>query len=111
MHPGYIAQVEQLPDAQLAQELPPTADVTPLSSEEKQVKLERTRSAECLQCGHSAFSLALLIERSSSNLVSQSEHTYSYIGISLSPDLSLRTRRDRSQYLKILVSKSEMLNK
>jgi len=75
--------VAQLPEAQLAQECPPpaTAVVIPLSSDEKQAKVDSARSASCLQWGHSAPSLALLIERSISNFVSQLEHTYSYIGI------------------------------
>jgi hypothetical protein len=42
---NYEAQVEQFPEAQLAQEFPPTADVTPLSSAEKQAKVDNTRLA------------------------------------------------------------------
>jgi hypothetical protein len=37
-----------LPDEQLEQELPPTAEVMPLLSDEKQANFESTLSALCL---------------------------------------------------------------
>jgi len=43
----YIAQVSQLDAPQLAQELPPTGEEKPLSSVEKQAKVDNTRSAPC----------------------------------------------------------------
>ena len=45
----YIAQVSQLSAPQLAQGLPPIMEDTPLSSLEKQAKLDNTRSALCWQ--------------------------------------------------------------
>ena len=43
-HTFYIAQEEQLEAPQLSQELPPTAEDIPLSSVEKQAKVDKTRS-------------------------------------------------------------------
>jgi hypothetical protein len=40
-----MAQVSQLVALQLAQELPPTTEDIPLSSTEKQAKVDSTRSA------------------------------------------------------------------
>jgi hypothetical protein len=56
-----------LPDEQPEQELPPTAEVTPLLSDEKQANFESTLFASWLHFGHSADSSALLMERSISN--------------------------------------------
>jgi hypothetical protein len=42
---SYIAQVEQSPEVQLAQESPPMTEFIPLSSVEKQANLDNTRLA------------------------------------------------------------------
>ncbi len=79
---NYIPQVLQPVAPQLAQELPPTGEGTPLSSLEKQAKVDNTRLALLWQRGQEAPSVAWLNGRNSSNLSSQLEQTYSYIGIS-----------------------------
>ena len=84
-----MPQELQLEEPQLAQELPPTGIGTPLSLFEKQAKVDNIRSAVCLQLGHDAGSLARLNGRNSSNLALHSGQKYSYIGISLSYNLSL----------------------
>jgi len=81
LHPNYIPQVLQVPEAQLAQELPPIEEVSPLSSLEKEQKLESTRSAVFPHLGQTAPSFDWLNRLNNSNLVLQPGHTYSYIGI------------------------------
>jgi len=54
--------------------------VSPLSSLEKEAKVENIRSALLWQWGQEAPSLALLKGHSSSNFKPQSEQTYSDIG-------------------------------
>ena len=71
----------QLEAPQLAQELPPTGVDRPLSSMEKQAKLDSTRSALSWQLGHGAGSVAWLNGRISSNLDLHLGQIYSYIGI------------------------------
>ncbi len=84
-HANYILQVPQLAVLQLEHEFPPTLEDNPLSSVEKQAKVDNTRSALLWQCGQEAASVAWLNGRNSSNLNSQSGQTYSYIGIFFSP--------------------------
>ena len=84
-----MAQVAQLEEPQLAQELPPTAEDIPLSSVEKQAKVDSTRSDISWHSGQGAASVALLNGRNSSNLTSQEGQTYSYIGIFPTPGSSL----------------------
>jgi hypothetical protein len=79
-----MPQVSQLAVPQPAQGFPPTEEVSPLSSVEKQAKVDNTRSELPLQPGQEAASVAWLNGRNCSNLHSQLGQTYSYIGISLS---------------------------
>ena len=67
----YIPQVSQLAAPQLAQEFPPTGEVSPLLSLEKQAKADNIRSALLWQRGQEAPSLDWLNGRNSSNLDSQ----------------------------------------
>ena len=77
----------QLVASQLLQELPvPARGVdSPDSFLEKEAQAEIIRSAPLWQRGQRAFLLASLSGRNNSNFKSQSEQTYSYIGI-FSPD-------------------------
>jgi len=86
-----MLQVLQSLALQLEQASPPTEVGSPLSSVVKQANLDSARSALLLQLGQGAASEDWLIGRRSSNLVSQSTHTYSYIGI-----LSLRNQFNHS---------------
>jgi hypothetical protein len=86
-----MAQVAQLSEAQLLQESPPTDEVMPLSSAEKQAKVDSIRPASCWHSGQAAPSLHWLTGRNFSNFESQSLQTYSYIGIFVSPTISLST--------------------
>jgi len=85
----YEAQVPQLPELQLEQELPPPAPGTvfgtPASVVVKAAKVEILRRAGLWQCGHSASLSAALSGRNSSNLHSHSGQTYSYIGMIFLP--------------------------
>jgi len=87
----YIAQVEQFDEPQVAQELPLPliAAGIPSALVVTQQILESTRPAFAWHLGHSASSSARLKGRSSSNFSLQSVQTYSYIGIFLSPIISL----------------------
>jgi hypothetical protein len=86
-----MLQVEQLVEPQLAQELPLPEIGTgiPFLLTETQQILDTTRSADSRHFGHSAGSSAWLKGRSNSNFESHAEHTYSYIGIFISPVSSL----------------------
>jgi hypothetical protein len=59
--------------------------VSPLSLLEKEAQAEIIRWARLWQRGQEAFLSASLSGRNSSNLNSQAEQTYSYIGIFLVP--------------------------
>jgi len=54
----YVLLLSQLLVLQLEQELPPTGELIPLSSLERQAKLDNIFSARLLQCGHKASSSA-----------------------------------------------------
>lgn len=71
---AYIAQEEQLPEAQLAQELPPPIEegIPDSSVDIQQAKTDSTRSASLWHSGHVAFSSDWLTGRNFSNFVSQS---------------------------------------
>ena len=75
----------QLVAPQLAQELPVPASgaISPFSFLEKEAQAEIILSALLWQRGQEAFLSASLNERNNSNFKSQSEQTYSYIGIFL----------------------------
>jgi hypothetical protein len=77
----YMPQLSQLLVLQLEQELPPTGELIPFSSLERQAKLDKTFSARLLQCGHKASSSTWFIRRNNSNLDLHLEQTYSYNGI------------------------------
>jgi hypothetical protein len=79
----------QLVALQLLQELPVNGTVSPLSLREKEAQAEIVRSAFLWQRGQEAFLSDSLKERSNSNFKPHSEQTYSYIGISLTPGISL----------------------
>jgi hypothetical protein len=73
--------VLQLVALQLAQGLPAMEVVSPLSFLDKEAQVEIIRSAFLWQRGQEAFLPASLNGRNSSNFKSQSEQTYSYMGI------------------------------
>jgi hypothetical protein len=80
----YDAQVLQLPELQLEQELPPVPAMvlgTPLALTLKQAKVLIFGLDAFWHLGHSAVLLAWLKGRNCSNLQPHSVHTYSYIGI------------------------------
>ena len=80
-HLNYRPQVSQLVVLQLAQGLPPIEEISPLSSLEKEAKVENARLALLWQWGQEAPSLVWLRGRSNSNFRLQPGQTYSYIGI------------------------------
>jgi len=74
-----MLQLLQLEAAQPAQEptVPAIGVDSPPLPLENEANRERTRLAACWHWGHEASSLALLIERNSSNLQLHSGHRYS----------------------------------
>jgi len=74
-----MLQLLQLEAAQPAQEpaVPAIGVDSPPLPLENEANRERTRLAACWHRGHEASSLALLIERNSSNLQLHSGHRYS----------------------------------
>jgi hypothetical protein len=83
--PGQEPQVLQPVELQPPQPplAPATEDTMPDSSLENEAQAETTRSPAFWQRGQGAASSAWLKERNNSNFASQSEQTYSYIGIIL----------------------------
>ena len=80
MLPQLPVQPAALP--QLEQEEPPAMDEdAPLESRDIAAKVDMMRRAGALQTGQIASSAARLMGRSSSNLLLQMEHLYSYNGI------------------------------
>jgi hypothetical protein len=80
----YEAQVEQLPELQLEQELPPepgTRCGTPLTLVLNAAKVDILRREGLWHLGHSASCDDWLKGRICSNFALQAEQTYSYIGI------------------------------
>jgi hypothetical protein len=84
---NYIPQVSQLEALQLPQELPPIEELSPLSSLEKQAKVDIIRLAVFWHWGQETSSSAWLKERNSSNFKPQPEHIYSYSGTFFPPHL------------------------
>ena len=81
--PVYGPQVVQLEEPQLLQE-PPVPDIGVLNPDsflEKEEQTETIRLAFLLHSGQEASLFDSLNEHNNSNLVPQSEQTYSYIGI------------------------------
>ena len=81
--PVYGPQVVQLEEPQLLQE-PPVPDIGVLNPDsflEKEEQTETIRLAFLLHLGQAASLFDSLNEHNNSNLVPQSEQTYSYIGI------------------------------
>ena len=78
--PVYDPQLLQLLELQPEQEPPPTEELNPLASSEKQANFENTFSAGVLHSGQEAVSFIWLIGRKSSNFEPHLEQTYSYIG-------------------------------
>ena len=77
-------------EPQLLQEpLPATGVLNPDSSLENEEQTETTRLAFLLHLGQEASLFDSLNERNNSNLLPQSEQTYSYIGIFLLPIIIL----------------------
>jgi hypothetical protein len=78
-----VPQVEQLVAGQVLQASPAIELDSPLSPLEKAAKEENSFLADAWHLGHETASVDSLKERRSSNLESQLEQKYSYIGISL----------------------------
>jgi hypothetical protein len=78
-----VPQVEQLVAGQVLQASPAIELDSPLSPLEKAAKEENSFLADALHLGHETASSDSLKERRNSNLESQLEQKYSYIGISL----------------------------
>jgi hypothetical protein len=74
-----MLQLLQLEEVQPEHEpaVPAMGVDSPLLPLENEANRDSTRLAACWHLGHETFSLALLIERSSSNLQLHSEHRYS----------------------------------
>jgi hypothetical protein len=74
-----MPQLLQLEAVQLEHELavPAIGVDSPSLPLEKEANRDKTRLAGCWHWGHEVSSLALLMERNSSNLQSHSEHMYS----------------------------------
>ena len=78
-----VPQVEQLVAGQVLQASPVIELDSPLSPLEKAAKDENSFLADAWHLGHETSSPDSLKERRNSNLASQSEQEYSYIGIPL----------------------------
>ena len=93
--PVYGPQVVQLEEPQLLQEPPLPAigvlnpDPSLENEEQNEEQTETIRLAFLLHLGQEASLSDSLNERNNSNLLPQSEQTYSYIGIFLLPIISL----------------------